>query len=96
MPPKKIAWGVIPNSEFVKKKDEDTGRWIECSLCNIVIKVRATYGFTEWVNHCSSTKHTVHVTAKDGPGGMQKLTMYFDINQNKNNSTVPLEVRPIK
>ena len=43
MPPKKITWGVVPNSEFVKKKDEDNGRWIECNLCDVVIKIRATY-----------------------------------------------------
>ena len=78
MPPKKISWGDIPNNEFVKKKDETSGRWIECSLCCLVIKVRASYGFTEWVNHCESTRHCQFVADQNDTGGMQKLTSYFD------------------
>ena len=94
MPPKKITWGDVPNSEFVKKKkkDDDYGKWIECSICNVVIKVRATYGFTEWVNHCASTKHTQLVTDKDGLGGMHKLTTYFDINTDEKKSTASLKL----
>ena len=96
MPPKKITWGDIPNSEFVKIKDEVNGRWIGCSLCDVVIKVRATYGVNEWVNHCSSSKHSQLVTSKHGPGGMHKLTTYFDINKDENKSTVSLKARPSK
>ena len=63
MPPKKIAWGHVPNNEFVKKKDESDGKWIECVICCVAIRVRASYGFTEWEHHCSFLKHCqkVHV-----------------------------------
>ena len=59
MPLKKVTWGDVPNSaDFVKDKDSNvSGTWIECRLCNIRIKVRATFGFTEWEHHCASTKH---------------------------------------
>ena len=58
MPPKKITWGDVPNSTYIKKKKDDMkGQWIEYGICCVVIKVRATFGFTEWDNHCSSNKH---------------------------------------
>ena len=53
-----------------------------------MIKVRAAYGFTEWVNHCSLTKHAWLVDNNHGPGGMHKLTTYFDKNKDENKSTV--------
>ena len=96
MPPKKTTWADIPNSEFVKIKDEVNGRWIECSLCDVVIKVRAAYGFTEWVNHCSSTKHSQLVTNEHDPVGMHQLTTYFDINNDESNSTLSLKACPFK
>ena len=51
MHPEKIAWDDIPNNKFVKNKDDSKGKLIECSLCCIVIRVRARYGFTEWENY---------------------------------------------
>ena len=90
MPPKKISLGDIPNNEFVKKKDETNGRWIECGLCCLVIKVRATYGFTEWVNHCESSRHCQFVADQNDTGGMQKLTSFFDIKEVKNKFMSPV------
>ena len=60
MPPKKIAWGDVPNEVHVKKKDP-FGKWIECKVCNQTIRIRATFGFTEWLLHCSSAKHSSKV-----------------------------------
>ena len=77
MPPKKITWGDIPNSDFVKDKDNVNGRWIECRLCNVRIKVRATFGFTEWEHHCASTKHCDKLKHHLKTGSMNKLTSYF-------------------
>ena len=71
-----------------KKKDETNGRWIECSLCCLVIKVRAMYGFTEWVIHCASARHCQLVTDQnDIAGGMHKLTSYFDTKKDKSKFT---------
>ena len=83
MPPKKMSWGDIPNNEFVKKRDESNGRWIECNLCCLVIKVRATCGFTEWVNHCKSTRYCQLVAEQNDTGGMHKLVSYFNTNKDK-------------
>ena len=96
MPPKKITWGDIPNNKFVKNKNGDNGKWIECSICCVVIRVRATYGFTEWINHCSSNKHCQPVKDKDGTGDMNKLTSYFDLNKDQSNTTFSLKPRPAK
>ena len=83
MPPKKIAWGHVPNNEFVKKKDEYEGKWIECSVCCATIKVRASYGFTEWEHHCSSLNHCQNVEYNQDTGNQNKLTKYFETT-NKN------------
>ena len=96
MPPKKFTWGDVPNNEFVKKKDEDNGTWIECSLCHVVIKVRATFAFTEWVNHCSSNKHRQLVVDRLGSGGMKQLTSYFDVNKVDSESSISLKPPPSK
>ena len=64
--------GDVPNSEFVKKKkDEDNGKWIEYSLCHIVIKVRAMFAFTEWANHCPSNRYCQLVTQRHDSRGMK-------------------------
>ena len=68
MPPKRIAWGHVPNNEFVEKKDEYDGKWIECSVCCATIKVRASYGLTEWEHHCSSLKHCQKVEYNQNTG----------------------------
>ena len=89
MPPKKITWGVIPNDEFIKKKDEKNGKWIECGVCDIIIKVRATFGFSEWQNHCSSNKHCEKVKDSEKGGIMKQLTTYFGTvnNDTKRNAS---------
>ena len=78
MPPKKIDWGEIPHDEHVKKKDP-FGKWIECGVCNQTIKIRATFGFTEWLNHCSSTKHSSVLQTTEMNNSTTKLTKYFSI-----------------
>ena len=83
MPPKKITWGDIPHCEFVKDKDIINGRWIECGLCNVKIKVRATFGFTEWEHHCASNKHCEQLKHHLGNENMTKLTSYFDTSSVK-------------
>ena len=90
MPPKKITWGDIPHCEFVKDKDIINGRWIECGLCDVKIKVRATFGFTEWEHHCASNKHCHKVKDHLGTEGMTKLTKYFDTSKVKNNNNTSL------
>ena len=77
MPPKKITWGDVPNNTFVKKKDEITGKWIECGVCCVVIKVRAMFGFAEWDHHCLSNKHCQKVKEIESGGNMTKLISYF-------------------
>ena len=47
MYPKKIAWGDIPNEECVKAKD-NADKWIEYCICSQVIRIRASFGFTEY------------------------------------------------
>ena len=96
MPPKKFAWGDVPNSEFVKKKDEENGTWIECGLCHVVIKVRATFAFTEWVNHCSSKKHCQLVTDRLCSQGTRQLTSYFVINKDETESSISPKPPPSK
>ena len=48
-----------------------------------MIKVRATYGFTEWVNHFASARHCQLITNQNGNGGMYKLTSYCDTKKEK-------------
>ncbi len=76
MPPKKIEWGDVPNEEHVKEK-ESAGKWIECNVCHQVIRVRTTFGFTEWLNHCSSAKHCEKVKTNDLNNTTTKLISYF-------------------
>ena len=80
----------------LSKKDENNGRWIKCSLCFVVIKVRATFAFTEWVNHCSSNKYCQLVADRHDSGGMKQLTSYFDINKGESESTISLKPPPSK
>ena len=82
MPPKRTNWGDIPQLAHVKDKDPQ-GKWIECSLCELRIKVRAPYGMTEWVNHCDSTKHINRTNAPpkkevidpEGPNKRPKINL---------------------
>ena len=92
MPPKKITWGDVPNSDFVKDKDNVNGRWIECRLCNVRIKVRATFGFTEWEHHCASTKHCDKLKHHLKTGSMNKLTSYFHTSSGTKNKNMGLAI----
>ena len=58
-----------------------------------MIKVRATFAFTEWVNNCSFNKHCQCVADKHDSGGM---TSYFDINKDESESTISLKPPPSK
>ena len=88
MPPKKFHGVIYPTMSLLKKKkDETNGRWIECSLCCLVIKVRATFGFTEWVNHCAPARHCQLVADQDDTRVMHKLTSYFDTKKDKSKFT---------
>jgi len=90
MPPKKVAWGDIPNEVFIEDKDNDKGKWIKCKICHVVIRVRASFGFTEWENHCSSLRHCQKVKDQLLIGNSSKLTSYFisdNSNKKKENPT---------
>ena len=63
MPPKKVDWGDIPNDVYVKDKDH-LGKWIECDICNIKIRIRSQFCFTEWDTHCSGVNHFQIVNSK--------------------------------
>ena len=47
MPLKKVEWGDIANIAYVKDKDL-FGTWIECKICDVKIRVRSQFCFTEW------------------------------------------------
>ena len=84
MPPKKIEWGDIPNEEPVTEK-YSSGKWIECCVCQQVIKVMAAFGFTEWLNNCSSAKHCEKV--KTNNLNNTTTTMDFLLHQQTNCTT---------
>ena len=89
MPPKKVAWGDIPNKVFIDNKDNDKGKWIKCKICHVVIRVRASFGFTEWENHCSLLRHCQKVKDQLLIGNSSKLTSYFiSDNSNKKDENV--------
>ena len=98
MPPKKIKWGDIPNEEHVKEKDS-SGKGIECCVCQQVFKVRATFDFAEWLNHCSSAKHCEEVKINDlnnttidfflhWQTNCTTKTIHLQLNSNKRNKTI--------
>ena len=74
-PLKKIEWGDVPNEEPVKEKDY-AAKWIEYNICHQVIRVRAKFGCTEWLNYCSSAKHCEKVKINDLNSTRTKLTSY--------------------
>ena len=61
------------------------GKWIECGICCVVIMVRATFGFTEWDNHCSSIKHCQNIKEVEASGNQHKLTAYFGATKEDKN-----------
>ena len=64
------------------------GQWIECGICCVVIKVRATFGFTEWDNHCSSNNHCQKIKEVEASDNQHKLTAYFGATkEDKNQKT---------
>ena len=59
-----------------------------------MIKVRAMYGFTEWVIHCASARHCQLVTDQnDIAGGMHKLTLYFDTKKGDSKFTSIVSIK---
>ena len=56
MPFKRVEWGDIPHDTYIKNKDT-LGRWIECDICDVKIRIRSQFCFTEWETHCSGVKH---------------------------------------
>ena len=78
---------MYPIIHLLKKKDEITGKWIECGVCNVIIKVRATFGFSEWEHHCSSNKHCLQVKETERCGTMKQLTTYFGSTNNNTKTT---------
>ena len=75
MPPKKFNWGDIPNINQVKAKDKNRKR-IHCITCNVRIRVRSQFSFTECQLHTNGVKHnelTNSTALKDVP----KLTKFF-------------------
>ena len=85
MPPKKFQWKDIPHQNHVKNKD-DLGKWIECAICNITIRIRAQYGFTEWKTHCEGVKHCKLINGND-PNNASKITSHF-----KNSPKAPCSI----
>ena len=63
MPLKKVEWGDIPNIECVTERDL-FGTWIECNICDVKIRVRSQFCFTEWNTHCSGVKHSKVANSK--------------------------------
>ena len=61
MPPKKFNWGDIPNIKHVKDKDKN-GKWIHCKTCDVRIRVRSQFSFTEWQMHTDGVKHKQNKT----------------------------------
>ena len=53
---KKNEWCDIPHNTYVKDKDI-MGKWIECDICNVKIRIRSQFCFTEWDTHCTGVKH---------------------------------------
>ena len=56
MPLKKTEWGDVPHIEYVKERDV-FGTWIQCGICDVKIRIRSQFCFTEWEMHCSGVKH---------------------------------------
>ena len=57
-PPTKIELGDVHNEEHVKENDS-AGKWIERNVCHQVIRVSATFSFTEWLNHYAHLQNIV-------------------------------------
>ena len=75
MPPKKVAWGDIPNLSEVKDKDMN-GKWIRCKICDVKIRVQCQFSLTEWKTHTNGVKH-LELTNSKVLKNCQKLTKIF-------------------
>ena len=63
MPLKKTEWGDVPNIAHVKDKDL-FGTWIQYKICDVKIRIRSQFCFTEWDMHCSGVKHSKIANSK--------------------------------
>ena len=75
MPLKKLEWGDIPKEIYIKEKD-DLGKWIECNICHIKIRIRSQFCFTEWVTHCAGVKHC-KIANSDTLKNAQRIETFF-------------------
>ena len=75
MPPKKLKWGDILNISEVIDKDVK-GKWIHCKMCNVIIKVRSQFSFTEWNMHTDGVQHNQLANSK-ALKNIPKLTTFF-------------------
>ena len=75
MPLKKLEWGDVPKEMYVKEKDE-LGKWIECNVCHVKIRIRSQYCYTEWITHCEGVKHC-KIANSDTLKNVQKIETFF-------------------
>ena len=47
MPFKKVEWGDIQHDICIKDNDH-MGKWIECDICDVEIRVRSQFCFTDY------------------------------------------------
>ena len=93
MPPKKIAWGDIPNVSKVMKKDVN-GKWIHCKTCNITIKILSQFSFLEWNMHTNGIKHNELANSK-ALKNTPKLTTFFKKRKDNTNFS-PKKLRHLR
>ena len=93
MPPKKLSWGDIPNLSEVMDKDVN-GKWIHCKTCNVTIKIRSQFSFTEWNMHTDGVKHNELANSK-ALKNTPKLTKFFK-KRKDNTNTLSKKIAPPK
>ena len=96
MSPKKLKWDNIPNLSEVKDKDVNR-KWIYCKTCEVRIKVRSQFSFTEWQMHTDGVKHTELANSK-ALKNVPELTKFFkkrkDITNTSSKSVASPKKRP--
>ena len=75
MPPKKVAWGDIPNLSEVKDKDMN-GKWIRCKIYDVKIRVWCQFSLAECKKHTDGVKH-LELTNSKVLKNCKKLTKFF-------------------
>ena len=85
---KKTEWGDIPNLSVVKNKDIN-GKWIRCKICDIKIKVRCQFSFTEWQMHTDGVRHNKLVDYNSTElKNVPKLTTFFTKRTRENTDSL--------